>query len=245
MSVSSSVLLPYSRAPGLAGDPHIVQQIMLHENLIFPQAANAIAQEFTYLVDRLHIEYSTNPNPGGQRTSLFDNVSVTRDVHSAFRTQLVGGDRNYVHILRRIMSCKYIVEALYITRLGLTAGASSLQGKDYEMWWEDQRLTVQFLYSLRILNIGPVRSPLTLYLHSPLICTQLAAACIFAQAVIVKRVKVDLNLTLHLRHFRTPPMRIQHPDIQNIVKEVLLSFHAPLLVRPSPCFISTHTPNPI
>lgn len=246
VSASSRLTLVNSHASALVEHPSLVERILLHENVVLPRAGNAVTVDLSTLVKALQSQY-TAPQAHFRAGSLCDAVDADRPLSPAFRRVLIGGDKNSRHMIRRILACPYIVEALYVTRLGLSAGDSTpterffARGSDYEMWWKHPNLLLEFLYMLRILNLGPVRRTLPVYRRFSLISPKLAAACIYAQAAIIKRVKTELLLTLERPHFVDDPIRIKQSDIQDIIKQVCHSFKAPLLVRRIPHFVPSRT----
>jgi len=146
---------------------------MLHENIVLPQASNTLPWEFSTLINLFHTHYARNddrPFPNQDRTAA--GIDSTRQITTS-KFKFVGGDKNSRHMIHRILGCTYIVEALYLTRLGLTGGTQpqSTQfcdhGSAYEMWWKDPMALIEFIYVLRCLNIGPVRKPLFKVLSLP------------------------------------------------------------------------------
>jgi len=64
----------------------------------------------------------------------------------------------------------------------------------------------------------------------------MAAALIYSNAEILKRINDELGINLQTNDFTKKPVRIKQMDIQKIVKEVAISWNAPLLVTPNSRF---------
>jgi hypothetical protein len=70
---------------------------------------------------------------------------------------------------------------------------------------------------------------------------QLAAAIIYSNAEIIRRIQCQLDFDLEERHFTENPIRIDEPDVKEILEEVATTWNAPILVRQIQVFPGNHT----
>jgi len=105
-------------------------------------------------------------------------IDAMRPVRLAVKA-FVGGDKNSKHVMSRILTCPHIVEALYVTRLGLFSRHMPSQdsrfhaeGHHYKIWWEQPQQLVHILYLLHTLKLGPVSALHACFSAAPLFRTR-------------------------------------------------------------------------
>jgi hypothetical protein len=133
---------------------------MLEDNLTHISTKNSIQHELSVVVDRFHSSYSTCDT---QRLhQCLHAIDATRPVGIK---KMFGGDKDSKHIISRILTCRYIVEALHRTRLGLAPSHTPshdhderfyADGSQYHIWWKQPSQLIYVLYFLQSLNLGPV-----------------------------------------------------------------------------------------
>lgn len=134
----------------------------MNENVSLPSSKNPISSEMSVVVNRLHAAYYFCKPLANQHTEFLD-TNRTEIMDFMKKTITIGGDRTSKQVISRIVQCPHIVEALFVTRLGLCPASTVpgdarfyTDGCDYKMWWENPIRLVNVLYLLRNLNIGPV-----------------------------------------------------------------------------------------